>query len=98
MNWLVAYSALLGPVVGVVLADYYMVRGRMLNIDDLYSMEPTAQYWYQVSRWQGITHLGGDFLRALSCSAAACMSVKRAWLPVLFVPTASQHGYVFMSE
>lgn len=49
MNWLVAYSALLGPVVGVVLADYYVVRDRRLDIDDLYSMETTGRYWYQVN-------------------------------------------------
>jgi NCS1 family nucleobase:cation symporter-1 len=48
VNWLVAYSALLGPVVGVVLADYYLVRARRLSIDDLYSMSTNGQYWYQV--------------------------------------------------
>eukprot|EP00878_Enallax_costatus_P034071 GHUV01037683.1.p2 GENE.GHUV01037683.1~~GHUV01037683.1.p2 ORF type:complete len:102 (-),score=17.25 GHUV01037683.1:24-329(-) len=47
VNWLVAYSALLGPEVGVVMADYYLVRGRQLSIDDLYSMETTGQYWYK---------------------------------------------------
>ncbi|KAF6266169.1 permease for cytosine/purines, uracil, thiamine, allantoin-domain-containing protein [Scenedesmus sp. NREL 46B-D3] len=46
VNWLVAYSALLGPVVGVVLADYYLVRGRRLDMDDLYSMSPSGRYWY----------------------------------------------------
>lgn len=47
VNWLVGYSALLGPVVGVVLADYYLVRKRQLDVDDLYSMDPGGRYWYQ---------------------------------------------------
>jgi NCS1 family nucleobase:cation symporter-1 len=55
VNWLVAYSALLGPVVGVVLADYYLVRGRQLSIDELYSMSPSGQYWYQVR--PGMVHV-----------------------------------------
>jgi NCS1 family nucleobase:cation symporter-1 len=55
VNWLVAYSALLGPVVGVVLADYYLVRGRVLDMDDLYSMSPSGRYWYQVRRAWGCT-------------------------------------------
>lgn len=51
VNWLVGYSALLGPVVGVVMADYYIIRQRQLDIDGLYSMSPKGQYWYQV-RWR----------------------------------------------
>ncbi|WIA16169.1 hypothetical protein OEZ85_012883 [Tetradesmus obliquus] len=47
VKWLVGYSALLGPVVGVVLADYYLIRKRVLAIDDLYSMDPAGRYWYQ---------------------------------------------------
>eukprot|EP00775_Hariotina_reticulata_P006673 gene6673-6897_t len=47
VNWLVAYSALLGPVVGVVMADYYCVRGRQLDMDQLYSAAPTGIYYYQ---------------------------------------------------
>jgi nucleobase:cation symporter-1, NCS1 family len=35
-GWLVGYSALLGPVAGVMIADYYLVRGRRLRVDDLY--------------------------------------------------------------
>ncbi len=34
-NWLVGYSALLGPVLGVIMADYFIVRRRMLDINSL---------------------------------------------------------------
>jgi NCS1 family nucleobase:cation symporter-1 len=35
-TWLIGYSALLGPVIGIILVDYFLVRGRVLDVDDLY--------------------------------------------------------------
>jgi nucleobase:cation symporter-1, NCS1 family len=35
-GWLVGYSGLLGPVAGVMIADYFLLRGRMLNVEELY--------------------------------------------------------------
>ena len=34
--WLIGYSALLGPVIGIILVDYYLVRKTELNLTDLY--------------------------------------------------------------
>ena len=36
-TWLIAYSSLLGPVGGIMIADYYFIRKQILNVDDLYS-------------------------------------------------------------
>jgi NCS1 family nucleobase:cation symporter-1 len=35
-TWLIGYSALLGPVIGIILVDYYLVRKTELDITDLY--------------------------------------------------------------
>jgi NCS1 family nucleobase:cation symporter-1 len=35
-GWLVGYSGLLGPIAGVMIADYFLIRSRNLNVDDLY--------------------------------------------------------------
>jgi len=35
-TWLIAYSSLLGPVGGIMIADYYFVRKQLLHVDDLY--------------------------------------------------------------
>lgn len=35
-TWLIAYSSLLGPVGGIMIADYYFIRKQNLNVDDLY--------------------------------------------------------------
>ncbi|MEZ5406262.1 MAG: cytosine permease [Verrucomicrobiia bacterium] len=34
--WLVGYSALLGPIGGILIADYFVVRRRHLNLAELY--------------------------------------------------------------
>ncbi|GAC1426285.1 MAG: NCS1 family nucleobase:cation symporter-1 [Chitinophagaceae bacterium] len=34
--WLIAYSSLLGPVGGIMIADYFFIRKKVLNRDDLY--------------------------------------------------------------
>jgi len=43
-KWLVAYAALLGSVGGVLIADYYLVRGRRLDLPALYTRG--GRYWY----------------------------------------------------
>ena len=35
-TWLIGYSALLGPVIGIILVDYFLVRKTVLNVEDLY--------------------------------------------------------------
>ncbi len=42
--WLVGYSALLGPIGGILICDYFVLRRRTLDIGDLYS--PTGRYRY----------------------------------------------------
>ena len=36
-TWLIAYSSLLGPVGGIMIADYYFIRRQHLLVHDLYS-------------------------------------------------------------
>lgn len=47
-TWLVGYSALLGPVIGVVMADYWLVRRCKLDVDSLYTKGEKSLYWYKV--------------------------------------------------
>jgi nucleobase:cation symporter-1, NCS1 family len=43
-TWLIAYSALLGPIGGILIADYFVLRKRRLNLADLYN--PAGEYRY----------------------------------------------------
>jgi NCS1 family nucleobase:cation symporter-1 len=43
-GWLVGYSGLLGPVAGVMIADYFVVRRRVLALEDLYRRGGIYEY------------------------------------------------------
>jgi NCS1 family nucleobase:cation symporter-1 len=44
-TWLVGYSALLGPVAGILLTDYFIVRRCHVVVEELYQLE--GRYTYQ---------------------------------------------------
>ena len=44
-TWLVGYSALLGPIAGILIADYYFIRRTQLDVDQLYL--ENGKYSYQ---------------------------------------------------
>jgi NCS1 family nucleobase:cation symporter-1 len=43
-GWLVGYSGLLGPIAGVMIADYFVVRRSRLQVDDLYRRNGIYEY------------------------------------------------------
>jgi len=43
-GWLVGYSGLLGPIAGVMIADYFVVRRSRLNVEDLYRRNGAYEY------------------------------------------------------
>lgn len=43
-GWLVGYSGLLGPIAGVLIADYFVVRKKMIVVDDLYRRGGIYEY------------------------------------------------------
>ncbi|KAJ7130115.1 NCS1 nucleoside transporter family [Mycena crocata] len=45
-SFLGGYSIFLGPICGILLADYYVYRRRKLNVADLFRKESSSLYWY----------------------------------------------------
>jgi nucleobase:cation symporter-1, NCS1 family len=43
-TWLIAYSSLLGPIGGILIVDYFLVRRQQLAVEELYSA--SGRYWY----------------------------------------------------
>lgn len=43
-TWLIAYSSLLGPIGGIMIADYYFIRNKQLIVNDLYSISGIYSY------------------------------------------------------
>ena len=44
-TWLIGYSALLGPIGGILIADYFLLRRTELDVDGLYRKD--GPYWYR---------------------------------------------------
>jgi NCS1 family nucleobase:cation symporter-1 len=53
-TWLIGYSALLGPIAGIMLCDYFVIRRTHLQSDALYQ----EQGIYSGFRWQAVLVLG----------------------------------------
>ncbi|MFZ6848285.1 NCS1 family nucleobase:cation symporter-1 [Undibacterium sp. RuRC25W] len=43
-TWLIGYSALLGPIAGILIIDYYFIRKTHIVVDDLYHEKGQYQY------------------------------------------------------
>ncbi len=44
-TWLIGYGALLGPIAGIMIADYFILRGREISVDDLFIRGGRYEYW-----------------------------------------------------
>ncbi len=58
-TWLVAYSGLLGPVGGIMIADYFFIRRQQLEVDELYSHKGRYQYGSGFNKMAIIALLAG---------------------------------------
>jgi NCS1 family nucleobase:cation symporter-1 len=63
-GWLVGYSGLLGPIAGVMIADYFVVRRCDLNVDDLYRRNGLYEYDRGVN-YRAVLALGLGIIVAL---------------------------------
>lgn len=59
-NWLLGYSGGLGSIAGVLITDYWLVRGKSLNLADLYRSKGDYSY------------TGGWNLRAVAATLLGC--------------------------
>ncbi len=55
-GWLVGYSGFLGPIAGVLICDYFVVRRKILSAQDLYQRGGLYEYSRGVN-WQAIVSL-----------------------------------------
>jgi NCS1 family nucleobase:cation symporter-1 len=55
-GWLVGYSGFLGPIAGVLICDYFVVRKKILLVQDLYQRNGIYEYQHGF-HWQGLAAL-----------------------------------------
>ncbi len=63
-GWLIGYSALLGPIAGIMIADYFIVRKAELNLTDLYIRGGIYEYTRGVN-YRAMAALGAGVAVAL---------------------------------
>ncbi|HEX6905621.1 MAG TPA: NCS1 family nucleobase:cation symporter-1 [Terriglobales bacterium] len=56
LGWLGGYAAVLGPLAGILICDYYLVRRRVLAVDDLYLRGGAYEYSAGVN-WRAVAAL-----------------------------------------
>ena len=67
-NWLVGYSALLGPIAGIMIVDYWLLRGKQLDVPDLYRVQGRYAGVNWVAMWAlviGVAPSVPGFLRSV---------------------------------
>ena len=63
-GWLIGYSGLLGPIAGVMIADYFVVRKRVLSVPELYQRGGAYEYSNGVN-YRAMAALAAGILLAL---------------------------------
>jgi NCS1 family nucleobase:cation symporter-1 len=57
LGWLGGYAAFLGPVAGIMICDYFVIRRRTLQVDDLYLRGGIYEYSSGFN-WRAVVALG----------------------------------------
>ncbi len=83
-TWLVGYSALLGPIGGILVADYFVYRKRQLNLADLYRADGQYRYVNGFSP-AGLTALGLSILPNLPGFLVTIKVLRADAVPHFFV-------------
>ena len=67
-------GAILAPLYGILIADYYVVQKRQLRVDQMFTEDPAGAYYYD---------RGWNRRAILAVGLAALFSVGTVWLPAL---------------
>ena len=85
-TWLVGYSSLMGAIGGILIADYWIVRGRELSVADLFKMNGRYSY------------TGGINWRAMMVLAAAILPVVPGFLRAATTPGGQAPNPTFLDS
>ena len=83
-TWLIGYSALLGPIGGIMIADYYVYRRRRLHVHNLYLADGEYRYLGGIS-WVAVFALLAGALPSLPGFLATVKLIDRAHVAPLLL-------------
>jgi nucleobase:cation symporter-1, NCS1 family len=90
LTYLPALGAVLAPIAGIMVADYYLVRRRRLDVPALFDREGRYRYWrganpaaligWLLGATAGLLLLDYSFLVALPIGFGAYLVLMRSWV------------------
>ncbi len=100
-TWLIGYGVLLGPIAGIMIVDYFLIRKRELNVDDLYRRGGEYEYTGGFNRVAlfalaaGIAPNLKGFFNALGLMKASAFSIavyEWAWFVGFFIAAVAHYA------
>ncbi len=82
-NFVNTLGAILAPVYGIMIIDYYMIKGGKLDLEKLFSADPSGEYYYDN---------GWNRTALLAFVVGGIFSVATVWVPAL----ASLSGFAWV--
>jgi NCS1 family nucleobase:cation symporter-1 len=91
-GWLLGYSALLGPIAGIMIADYFVLRHCNLDVNDLYRADGAYAYERGIN-WRAVGALAAGVIVALTGLVVPVLRplYNYAWFVGFFVA-----GFVYL--
>ncbi|TSD97784.1 NCS1 family nucleobase:cation symporter-1 [Gordonia rubripertincta] len=99
-------GAVIGPLFGILIADFYLVKKQKIVVDDLFTMKPEGTYWYR-NGWNPVAVgstivasilpicvviFGTAYQASFTWFIGAGLGMAVYWLGMKFVPTHLIHG------
>jgi nucleobase:cation symporter-1, NCS1 family len=98
---LLAITATLASIVGIMFTDYYLLRKRKLNIDELYKPNGQYKYWHNVNPAAIISYIPAGlsvfllpdygFFTALLISGVLYYGLMKYWICKIYVQPEITH-------
>ncbi|QMU20976.1 NCS1 family nucleobase:cation symporter-1 [Gordonia rubripertincta] len=99
-------GAVIGPLFGILIADFYLVKKQKIVVDDLFTMKPEGTYWYR-NGWNPVAVgstivasilpicvviFGTAYQASFTWFIGAGLGMAVYWLGMKFVPTHLIHS------
>ncbi|MDS1113849.1 NCS1 family nucleobase:cation symporter-1 [Gordonia westfalica] len=99
-------GAVIGPLFGILIADFYLVKKQKIVVDDLFTMKPEGTYWYR-NGWNPVAVastvvasilpicvviFGTAYQASFTWFIGAGLGLAIYWLGMRFVPSHLIHG------
>ncbi|WP_134698764.1 cytosine permease [Ammoniphilus sp. YIM 78166] len=91
---LLVITALLGPIAGIMFSDYYLLRKRQLNVDELFKVGGQYKYWNNINPAAVVAYIPASlsvlaapdygFITAFGISAILYYPLMKHWIAKIY--------------